>query len=42
MKNCLRILYRSDLALANGSIDETFYYTGDSAKVSLFYKIVPR
>ncbi|MBK5286797.1 MAG: PKD domain-containing protein [Bacteroidia bacterium] len=32
----------SDLALTNGSIDETFYYTGDSSKISLYYKIVPR
>lgn len=32
----------SDLEITNGQLDKTFYHSGDSAKVSLYFKIVPR
>ena len=32
----------SDLEIINNKVDKTFYYQTDSAKVSLYFKIVPR
>ena len=32
----------SDLDIVNGRVDKTFLFSTDSAKVSLYFKIVPR